>query len=79
MAMGIFTHLHAGEALPEGLGNPKDAIEIFQRRSTECLIISKYSTTPGPHTIEALLVNLQSEFVRMRDVHLGIWVMGGVA
>ena len=76
--MGVFLHVHMAEPLPEGMGNPKELLRTLQRRSTECLIISKYSTAPGPHTIEALLLNLQCEFIRRRDMHLGLWVMGGV-
>ncbi|KAF5007783.1 hypothetical protein FDECE_5907 [Fusarium decemcellulare] len=56
-----------------------EVMELFQRRSTECLLISKYGTAPTNYTMEALLLNLQGEFVRRRDAHLGLWVLGGVA
>lgn len=54
-------------------------MDDFQRRSTECLILSNYSTAPSPYTLEALIINLQNEFVRRRDAHPGVWVLAGVA
>lgn len=77
--MGILLGLRGKDAPPAELGSPMEAMERFQRRSTECLLRSGYSTTPGPYTIEALLLNLQVEFVRRREAQLGVWVMGGVA
>lgn len=65
--------------VPHALGNPAEAIKVFQRRATDCLLISKYSTSPGPYTMEALLINAQNEFLRHRDAHLGVWVLGGIA
>lgn len=60
------------------MGNPKDLIELFQRRSTECLLLSKYLTTPSTYSLEALLFNTQGEFIRRRDAHLGVWILAVV-
>jgi hypothetical protein len=79
MALGTMLHLKAKESVPLVLGNPAEAIKVFQRRATDCLLISKYSTSPGPYTMEALLVNAQNEFLRRKDAHLGVWVLGGIA
>lgn len=79
MVMGTMLCVKAEESLPQALGNPEDAMKVFQRRATDCLLISKYSTSPGPYTLEALLVNAQNEFLRRRDAHLGVWVLGGIA
>lgn len=59
--------------------NAKQAMELFQRRTAECLIISKYATAPGKYTMEALLMNVQNEFVQSKDFHVGVWVLIGVA
>ncbi|KAF4445582.1 transcription factor, partial [Fusarium albosuccineum] len=77
--VGSFMYLRSQEGWPTELGNLLEVMELFQRRSTECLLISKYGTAPTNYTMEALLLNLQGEFVRRRDAHLGLWVMGGVA
>ncbi|KAH7134170.1 fungal-specific transcription factor domain-containing protein [Dactylonectria macrodidyma] len=78
MTMGLFLFMRSQEDLPEDLGKPMDVLEVFHRRSTECLILSKYSTTPGPYTMETLLFNAQVEFIRRRDANLGVWVLGGI-
>lgn len=79
LAMGTFIFLRSGEQPPGSVYEPAQMIEMFQQRSTECLIISKYSTSPGPYTMEALLMNIQNEFLRRPDAHLGPWVCCGVA
>jgi hypothetical protein len=77
MAMGAFLYARSGEEVPDGLGPPAAAMAAFHRRATECLILSKYFSSPGPYTIEALLVNQQFEFMRTKDARLGVWLMGG--
>lgn len=79
MAIGTLFCVKSQENLTDALGDPAEAIQTFQRRSTDCLLISKYSTSPGPYTLEALLINAQNEFLRRRDAHLGVWVLGGIA
>lgn len=79
LAMGSFLFLRSQEDLPGDLGNTLIAIEAFQRRSTECLMLSNYSSSPGPYTMEALAMNTQIEFVRRRDASVGVWVLMGVA
>lgn len=76
--MGLFLCIRAEDKLPPALGNPANAMTTFQRRATDCLLISRYSTSPGPYTMEALLMNAQNEFLRRRDAHLGVWVLGGI-
>lgn len=79
MAMGTLLCLRSQEDLPHALGNPAETMQVFQRRATDCLLISKYSTSPGPYTLEALLINAQNEFIRRKDAHLGVWILGGIA
>lgn len=75
--MGAFLYTRSSEGLPDGLGPPAAAMVAFHRRATQCLILSKYFSSPGPYTIEALLVNQQFEFLRSKDARLGVWLMGG--
>ncbi|KAL6363201.1 hypothetical protein LRP88_02609 [Fusarium phalaenopsidis] len=79
MEMGVFLYMRVQDDLPGDLGNPKDLMESFHRRSAECLLLSKYSTAPGTYSLEALLFNIQGEFIRRRDAHLGVWILAGVA
>jgi hypothetical protein len=76
--MGAFLYTRSEEGLPEALGSPTVAIAAFHRRATQCLILSKYFSSPGPYTIEALLVTQQFEFLRSKDAQLGVWLMGSV-
>jgi hypothetical protein len=76
--MGAFSYSRSEEGLPHALGPPQEAMTAFHRRATQCLALSKYFSSPGPYTIEALLVNLQFEFLRSKDARLGVWLMGGV-
>ena len=46
----------------------------FHYRATECLLLSKY-LRPTTYTIEALLVNIQQEFVRSIDLDDSLWIM----
>ncbi|KAL5087977.1 hypothetical protein Trisim1_007382 [Trichoderma cf. simile WF8] len=79
MSISVFLHMRSGDKLPEAFGNPGDMRDDFHRRSTECLLLSKYSTEPGAYTIEALLFNIHNEFVRCKDAHLGVWILAGIA
>jgi hypothetical protein len=78
MTMGAFLYTRSKEGLPDALGPPAEAMTAFHKRATQCLILSRYFTSPGPYTIEALLVSQQFEFVRSKDARLGVWLMGGV-
>lgn len=79
MALGTLFCVKSQESLAHALGNPVEAIKAFQRRSTDSLLISKYTTSPGPYTLEALLINAQNEFLRRREAHLSVWILGGIA
>jgi hypothetical protein len=78
MTMGAFLYTRSKEGLPDALGAPTEVMAAFHSRATQCLLLSKYSTSPGPYTIETLLVSQQFEFVRSKDARLGVWLMGGV-
>ncbi|KAH8169303.1 fungal specific transcription factor domain-containing protein [Sarocladium implicatum] len=79
MLGGALIYARAGERLPEGLPTPGELLETFQRRSAECLVLSNYTSAPGKHTLEALLLHGAAEFFRRPDNHVGLWALGGVA
>ena len=79
LGTGLLYLVRSEEYVAEMLGDPIEAKMTFQKRSTECLIISKYSAKPGPYTIEALMHNLQGEFVKRSDAHIGVWALSGLA
>ncbi|KIL93829.1 hypothetical protein FAVG1_02391 [Fusarium avenaceum] len=78
LATGTYLYIRSQDELPEGLGNPFEVAESFQRRCTDCLLLSKYSTAPSKYTLESLLFNIHGEFVRRRDAHLGVWILTGI-
>ncbi|KAM0239571.1 hypothetical protein ACHAP5_008217 [Fusarium lateritium] len=78
LATGTYLYIRSQDELPEGLGNPFEVAESFQRRCTDCLLLSKYSTAPGKYTLETLLFNIHGEFVRRRDAHLSVWILTGI-
>ncbi|KAF4993403.1 hypothetical protein FGRMN_6490 [Fusarium graminum] len=78
LATGTYLYIRSQHDLPDGMGPPFEVAESFQRRCSDCLILSKYSTAPGRYTLEALLFNIHGEFVRRRDAHLGVWILTGI-
>ena len=79
MTMGVFLCVQSQEDLSGLIARPMELAEILQRQGTNCLLASKYATEPGLYTMEALMINLQNEFVRRRDAHLGVWILSGIA
>ncbi|KAH6975718.1 fungal-specific transcription factor domain-containing protein [Ilyonectria destructans] len=79
MYMGTFLYVRSQDQLPESFGDPRLVMDAFRRRAAECLILSKYATHPTTYTLEALLLNIQCEFVRQPDANLGVWVLASVA
>ena len=76
MALGA----RSEEVLPGALAEmkPADVIDVFHRRNTDCLMLSRYSCNPTTYTLEALLFNLGMEILKRPDVNVGPWVLGGV-
>lgn len=74
MSVAVFLYQQAGDSLPESLGTPAQAMTTFHYRATECLLLSKY-LRPTTYTIEALLVNIQQEFLRSIDLDDSLWIL----
>lgn len=55
-----------------------DVMHTFHKRSTDCLLTSNYAHEPIHHTLQALLLNIRAEFVRMPEDYFGIWVLSGI-
>ncbi|KAM5343615.1 hypothetical protein ACJ41O_012152 [Fusarium nematophilum] len=79
LSQGAFLYMRSQEELPGAMGHHRDVMVAFQRRASECLLISNYSTSPSTYTMEALLFNIGGEFARCRDAHLGLWVLSSIA
>ncbi|KEF60264.1 uncharacterized protein A1O9_05114 [Exophiala aquamarina CBS 119918] len=76
--MGAFLYFQSREDLPGGLGDPLDVMRTFHQRSTDCMLTSNYAYEPNHHTLQALLINIRAEFMRMPENYFGIWVLSGV-
>lgn len=75
---GLLFFINSGEYTNELLGDPARVLSTFQKRSSECLIMSEYSSKPGPYTVEALMLNIQLEFIKRPDAHVGVWALCGL-
>ncbi|KEF62502.1 uncharacterized protein A1O9_00475 [Exophiala aquamarina CBS 119918] len=76
LSIGVFLSLRAGDTLTGLPSDPMSTMANYHQRSTECLLLSYY-WKPKPYTIESLLMNLQSEFIRSQDSELGVWALAG--
>lgn len=74
MAITIHLYQQAGDTVPEALGPANLAMNTFHLRATECLLLANY-LKPTTYTIEALLVNIQQEFLKSIDIDDSLWVM----
>jgi hypothetical protein len=89
LAGGLFLHLRAGDELPSALGSPAVALKVFQQRNSESLIMSGYATKPTNLTMQALLLNIQGEFVLQQPRtnlggtvsrnNVGTWILASIA
>ncbi|KAH6667093.1 hypothetical protein F5X68DRAFT_160383 [Plectosphaerella plurivora] len=80
LTVGCFLYMRSGENLPGTLGtlHTPDVIEVFHQRGTQSLMMSRYTVAPTMYTIEALGFNIQQEFMRQRDAHMGLGVLAGI-
>ena len=78
LSIGVFLSLRAGGTLDGLPSDPMTTMSIFHQRSTECLLLSRY-WKPKTYTVEALLMNLQGEFVRNEGSELGVWALAATA
>lgn len=76
LSIGVFLSLRAGDTLTGLPNDPMATMANYHQRSTECLLLSHY-WKPNLYTIEALLMNLQGEFIRSQDSDLGVWALAG--
>lgn len=76
--MGVFLYFQTREDLPGGLEDPMELMRTFHQRSTDCMLTSNYAYEPNHHTLQALLINIRAEFMRMPENYFGIWVLSGV-
>ena len=67
MAHATFAALSKGEDNPDKRGNHIQTITAYKKWCTQCLVLSNY-TQAGPHTIEAMLVYMESEFASGNQV-----------
>lgn len=67
MSHATFAALGKGEENPDKRGTHIQMINAYKKWCAECLILSNY-TQPGPHTIETMIIYMESEFVSGNQV-----------
>lgn len=74
ISISIHLHQQAADIIPQALGPADSAIALFHLKATECLLLANY-LRPTSYTIEALLINIQLEFLRSIDLDDSVWVL----
>jgi hypothetical protein len=62
MTLAAFSTIHAGDASLDTVESPRELMSSYQSCCIQCLILSNY-TKPGLHTIQALCIYLEGEFL----------------
>ncbi|KAN0078604.1 Fungal specific transcription factor domain containing protein [Elaphomyces granulatus] len=77
MAMAASIYSRSGDSLPSPLGNSLDVMNLYRKRSAQCLAQSDY-TKPGRYKVEALMIYIASEFIRGGDAPVGSAFLLGI-
>jgi hypothetical protein len=72
----MIAFLGAGEEYPYGSRTPAESIRAFQSSCAQCLVLSKY-TQPGPYTIEALMLYMESSFLFSANDQVSCFLLVG--
>lgn len=58
--------------------NPQDLASLYRTRSAQCLLLADYTAKPGQHTIQTLIIYVQTEFLRSSDALAELWSLNGL-
>jgi hypothetical protein len=62
MTLAAFSTIHAGDASLDTVESPRELMSSYQSCCIQCLILSNY-TKPGLHTVQALCIYMEGEFL----------------
>ncbi|KAF7590481.1 hypothetical protein BBP40_002826 [Aspergillus hancockii] len=77
LTLAIAIHQRLGEALPVYFKDSVDIIDIFRKRTVQCLVQSNY-TQPGKYKVEALFLYAMGEFYRSNDAQVSVSFLLGI-
>lgn len=69
-------YLWAGQEYPDRKNPVPEIIRTYRTSCAQCLVLSNY-TQPGPHTIEALALYMESEFLLSNDDKVHCFLLVG--
>jgi hypothetical protein len=75
MAVGFY--YRCGDTLPSPLGNASEAMLLFRRRCSQCLIHANY-TKPGRYKVEALLMYAANEYSKKGNAPVSVSIILGI-
>lgn len=71
MALAVSIYNRSEDPLPSILESPTAVMDIYRKRSAQCLAQSNY-TSPGKYKVEALFLHAMSEFYASQDTQVGV-------
>jgi hypothetical protein len=78
MGLATFAGIAAGDDPAEEGMTPMDLIQSYRECCVQSLVLSNY-TKPGPHTMEALMIYMESEFLLTKDDQVQCYLLVGNA
>jgi hypothetical protein len=76
MILGTMAYLWTGEERPDTSRAPIELIRSYRSSCAQCLVLSNY-TQPGPYTIEAFIIYMESEFLLSNDEKVNCFLLVG--
>jgi hypothetical protein len=78
MSLGAFAALASGEGSAGSTGSPIEMMNFYRQCCVQSLILSNY-TKPGLHTIIALMIYMEAEFLRSQEDQVHPYLLIGNA
>ena len=76
MTLGSMAYFWSGQQSPETGRTPFEMVRTYRSCCAQCLVLSNY-TQPGPHTIEAFIIFMESEFLLSNDEKVNCFLLVG--
>lgn len=76
MALGTISYLWTGQESLDSTRTLPELIRTYRTCCAQCLVLSNY-TQPGPHTIEAFILYMESEFLLAADNKMHCFLLIG--
>jgi len=72
------SYAREGDEPAEFYGIANETANIYRKRVAQCILSSDISA-PAPYSIETITLYAMSEYGRLPDGNIGLWILGGIA